>query len=264
MSAAEPRTRTAALEAIAALCFGLLLAGIGPYGTFSEAGVGERLVYWLAVIMIAFAVYRPACSAGERLAQWLQLSRGLGWTAAVLVASLPLTLIVWLASFRHTPSLWPSFTEYVEFYGSVAVIGAGLMLVIWLVRSGSRAVSDAPNPSASLQTSAAARARPRLLDRLPPKLGHEIIALEMEDHYVRVHTGQGSGLLLMRMRDAVAELEGVEGAQVHRSWWVARAAVVSASRSGRRLLIELSNGTRVTVARDRASAVPAWLKDSSA
>ncbi|MFV4649348.1 LytTR family DNA-binding domain-containing protein, partial [Mycobacterium tuberculosis] len=64
-----------------------------------------------------------------------------------------------------------------------------------------------------------------LLDRLPPRLGRNLLCLRMEDHYVRAHTDRGSDLLLMPLKAAVAELGEVEGMQVHRSWWVARSAV---------------------------------------
>jgi hypothetical protein len=255
--AANDRVRTAIIETTAALCVGLLLAAVGPYGTFGQAPISERLIYWTGVVLIAFMVYRPACSLGERLARSLRLAPAFGWSAAVVIASFPLTLLVWLASYRHTPSLWPSFTEYVQFYGSVILIGAGLMLVVWLVRRGSGGSAQAP-PEAP-PAPAPVMLRPRLLDRLPPKLGDELIALEMEDHYVRVHTSRGSQLLLMRMRDAVAELDGVEGAQVHRSWWIARSAVARVEPHGRTLAIKLANGLKVPVSRERKPSLPAWV-----
>ena len=69
----------------------------------------------------------------------------------------------------------------------------------------------------------------RFMERLPPKLkGAVIYAVSAEDHYLRLHTSKGSDLILMRMGDAITELDGLEGAQTHRSWWVARDAVESA------------------------------------
>ena len=254
--------RRTALELSAALGVGLLLAAFGPYGTFGQAPLAERLVYWITVILIAFAIYRPACAAAERFTRRIGLSKGFAWTVAVVGASFPLTLLVWLASFRHTPALWPSFPEYVGFYGSVVLIGAGLMLIIWLVdQAGSRRIVHQPAMvlPAPVSASPAAPARPRLADRLPPKLGIEIVALQMEDHYVRVHTSFGNSLLLMRMRDAVAELGRLEGAQVHRSWWVAREAVASVEREGRRASLTLTNGLRVPVSRERRDVLPDWL-----
>ena len=70
----------------------------------------------------------------------------------------------------------------------------------------------------------------RLLRRVPPALGRDLLALEMEDHYLRIHTALGSDLILLRLRDALAELGPSRGRQVHRSWWVAEGAVASAER----------------------------------
>jgi DNA-binding LytR/AlgR family response regulator len=94
-----------------------------------------------------------------------------------------------------------------------------------------------------------------LFDALPPELGSAIIALEMEDHYVRVHTMLGSALVLMRMRDAVALLGELEGMQVHRSWWVARGAVEDVLREGRNVRLKLARGVEAPVARANIAAL---------
>ena len=46
-------------------------------------------------------------------------------------------------------------------------------------------------------------------------------SLSMQDHFVRVTTDRGSAMVLIRFSDAVRELAGHSGAQVHRSHWVA-------------------------------------------
>ena len=76
--------------------------------------------------------------------------------------------------------------------------------------------------------------------------------MESEDHYLRLHTSQGQDLILMRLADAVAELEGIEGAQVHRSWWVAREAIAEARRGDGRATLTLKDGSEVPVSRTYA------------
>lgn len=94
---------------------------------------------------------------------------------------------------------------------------------------------------------------PKFLDRLPPKLrGAEIYAVEAEDHYLRLHTSKGQDLILMRLADAISELQGIEGAQVHRSWWVARAAIAEAKRGDGRADLTLKDGAEVPVSRTYA------------
>ena len=88
-----------------------------------------------------------------------------------------------------------------------------------------------------------------------------ILALEAEDHYVRIHTDQGSQLILMRIADAIAEMGSVEGARTHRSWWVARAAVKQSRRADGRATLILSNGVEAPVSRNAAGELleKGWL-----
>jgi DNA-binding LytR/AlgR family response regulator len=96
----------------------------------------------------------------------------------------------------------------------------------------------------------------RFLDRLPSKLrGARLIAVQAEDHYLRLHTDRGSDLILMRLSDALAELEGLEGAQTHRSWWAARDAVASVARGDGRAALTLDGGLVVPVSRRYAKAL---------
>ncbi|MBU6269648.1 MAG: LytTR family transcriptional regulator DNA-binding domain-containing protein, partial [Sphingomonadales bacterium] len=46
------------------------------------------------------------------------------------------------------------------------------------------------------------------------------------------------------------EMDGVEGARVHRGWWVARAAVSGVERRGRAVWLRLANGLEAPVARN--------------
>lgn len=96
----------------------------------------------------------------------------------------------------------------------------------------------------------------KFLERLPLKLrGAEIWAVEAQDHYLRLHTSKGQDLILMRLADAVAELAGIEGAQVHRSWWVARDAVADARRRDGRATLTLRDGSEVPVSRTYAKLI---------
>ena len=89
-----------------------------------------------------------------------------------------------------------------------------------------------------------------------------MLALSSEDHYVRAHSDISTTLILIRLRDAVAELgSAAEGMQVHRSWWVSRAAVTGHKRSDRAMRLILRNGLEVPVSRERIPLLKAsgWL-----
>ncbi len=94
------------------------------------------------------------------------------------------------------------------------------------------------------------------LERLPVRLrGSELYAVEAQDHYLRLHTSQGADLILMRLSDAIDELEGIEGAQTHRSWWVARGGVDEARRADGRATLRLKDGAEVPVSRTYVRAL---------
>ena len=93
--------------------------------------------------------------------------------------------------------------------------------------------------------------RPKILSRLPVHLQDaELYALSAEDHYVRVHTSKGEDILLMRLSDSITEASNVEGAQTHRSWWVAKGAVAHVKSLGRTAEIKLKNDKVAPVSRN--------------
>ena len=65
----------------------------------------------------------------------------------------------------------------------------------------------------------------------------------------------------MRLSDAIAELEGLEGAQTHRSWWVARDAVESTRRDGDKFVLVLKGGVEAPISRPNVRALreAGWL-----
>jgi DNA-binding LytR/AlgR family response regulator len=81
--------------------------------------------------------------------------------------------------------------------------------------------------------------------------------VEAEDHYLRLHTSLGQDLILMRLGDAVTELEGIEGARTHRSWWVARDAVSRVEREDGRVRLVLVDGASAPVSRAYIKALRA-------
>jgi DNA-binding LytR/AlgR family response regulator len=87
----------------------------------------------------------------------------------------------------------------------------------------------------------------RFLSRLPDHLGADLLYLQMEDHYLRATTASGTGLILIRFRDALIELSDYEGMQVHRSWWVARNAVTRLNKQGRKIELLMKDGTTIPV-----------------
>jgi hypothetical protein len=82
-----------------------------------------------------------------------------------------------------------------------------------------------------------------------------ILALEAEDHYLRIYADSGSDLIRYRFTDALTELHGINGLRVHRSWWVNSDVASYLSATGRVAEIRLNNGLIVPVSLRYRSAV---------
>lgn len=234
---------------------GVILALVGPFGSFQEP-LGSRLAAWLTFAFIGYAIYSPMSWVVDRLEASLDLPRFGLWVAACLFATAPMTAVVWIFQFYPWHRLqWPSLDQFATQYFYVLVIGGGVTALFHLLE---RRGSTVPEAAAAVPVAAippAATAKPRFMDHLSPELGSDLIALEMEDHYVRAHTALGSELVLMRLRDAIADLDGVDGMQVHRSWWVARGAVEDIRRDGRTLRLVLAGGLEAPVSRANVSVL---------
>ena len=236
--------RTIAIDLAIMTVIGLVLALIGPFDT-SALPLPRRILTWLAYAYIGYVFYRPVWPLADRLARQLHLPRlGLLVTGCIL-ATIPAASAIWIVETWPVGLRMPTLEQGFSAYVNVLIIGASIMVIFYLIqREQPTATAPAPLPQAADNAP-----RARLFERLPPHLGGEIIALEMEDHYVRAHTALGSDLILMRLTDAISELDGIAGAQVHRSWWVARGAVEEVRREGRNLRLVLPRGITAPVAR---------------
>ena len=236
---------------------GVVLGVIGPFGS-ADMPLAPRLLSWLMFAYVGYAVFRPMWLLVDWLHRLLHLPVPGLWLAGCLLASLPLTAIIWYIQYWPGPIPMPSLEQGLSAYFNVFVVGASIAFIFELIaraEGGPRLIAGGTatvkDGGAEVSAVSEASSGAPFLNRLSPALGSELLALEMEDHYVRAHTRLGSDLVLMRMRDAVAELDGLEGEQVHRSWWVARDAVAGVTRDGRNLRLQLDNGLEAPVARNR-------------
>jgi hypothetical protein len=239
------------------LAIGVILGWLGPYGTYGCLGAPDRFAYWmvrsLLVGLICLAILELMSVTGST-ASWPPLKRAL---AGVLIASLPSAIIGFglAMAFRHAPT---SPLEVAGLYGRVMVVTAVVGLPLHFLRW----------PAARLEPATATTGKAKdlpagstFLRRIPARLGTELLYIEVEDHYLRVHTRLGNDLLLFRFSDAVAELDPASGRQVHRSYWVARRAIASIERGGHRVHLILTTGARIPISRTYLPALreAGWL-----
>jgi len=107
--------------------------------------------------------------------------------------------------------------------------------------------NDLPEQEAQKQVS--------FFDSLETPLRGDIITIEAQEHYVQIQTSDESRMVLYRFSDAVRQIPPLTGMQVHRSHWVAHAAVKELVMKGQSMQIELHNGSLVPVSRTFRAAV---------
>ena len=255
--------RSAAVQAVALVCLVLLFAFIGPFGTYDSLGMGDRIGYWALVmggnwlVCAAMMMLAVVTVGGVTLRRRTLVAAG---TAPLAAA--PGTGVVYGAE----ALLRPGYSEPVDvptIYLSVAVlmlvIGLSVVVVLEVRRrlAAGAASFPAPDGTGDARTRSGHAPGARFLDRLPERLGRDLVCLKTADHYVEAVTTTGSTLVLMRFVDAVAELDGTDGLRVHRSYWVARRHVAGAARRDGRTTLRLTGGHEVSVSRTYMAAVRA-------
>ncbi len=236
-------TRNLLVELAVMLLVGLLLAALGPFDSYRLGDFSARVAYWVPASVIGYAIFRPTTLLVFWLAERLEFPFVAAVLGAVAIGAVPGTIAIALFG-GHDWSGLPPARALLPLYFNVVLLGTLIIGFFALIERRSAPTGPTAEPAP----------RTPFLDRLSAGFPLPLVALEMEDHYVRAH-GQGgrSELILLRMRDAVAELAGIEGERVHRSWWVARAAVTGKRRDGRTLLFQLGPTLEAPVARDRVA-----------
>ncbi len=242
---------------MAAIPVGLLLGFLGPFGSYPGFPTATRYAFWLGLTVVGVI----AAVAVEAVLPLTRLRAGVIRIGAVaLVSALPMTFVVaWTVSLVQ-PGRFYTPQQLTALYWGVAAVQ---LLVVYATTTTSptgnhvQVAGRAPAPPVPANEAASAAFPAALLSKLPPGIGGDIIALETEDHYLRVHAVGGSHLILMRMADAVALLDPQLGVQVHRRWWVAEAAVAGMRTEGQKLFLCLKDDSLVPVGRTFSAAARA-------
>ena len=220
---------------------GAFLSSVGAFGV-GDLPYLQRTLYFCGA-MVCSALLGCALNALAKRVAWI---RARGWArfgAVALPAAPVMGWAVWASEHWLAPA-----SQQVSDLPMYVLVACGMSVVMTLL-------AFIAFPERRIVTKAATRGS-LLSARLPVRLrSAEIWALQAEDHYLRVHTSLGSDLILMRLSDAIAELDGLDGAQTHRSWWVAKTAVASARRIDERAVIMLPNGVEAPVSRKFAPAL---------
>ena len=232
-------TRPATLAGLLGAILILVLAG--PFGTLDSLGPAARTGYWGVLVAVTYLagsaidiILRQRLSRRHAAVQGGCIAVATALVVTCLVAGLNALLLDGAGGSART----------------LATIFA-VALVLTLLR---QVIIEQLHPATRAPTD---ESHPRILDRLPVERRGVLVALSVEDHYVRVRTTRGETLLLMRLSDAMRETAPTPGLQVHRSHWVARDAVAAVRRDGDRAILALNVGGDIPASRSHIPALKA-------
>jgi hypothetical protein len=224
-----------AIDLAVATVIGLFFGLVGPFGSFLNGSPAVRIAHWVLSTWSAVLIFGLVARLGLAAAQRWRIPAVVTLGAGLLIGAVPLAVLVALIA----RSFWPDLSGMtaLDWYGQCLIIStpslAAYVGVRWILTrdQGQAAVS--------------------ILEPVPLVGGtlDEVLCLRMEDHYVRIHSAVGSRLVAGPFERVIASLGECEGMRVHRSWWVARSAVVGVRADGRNLKLELSNGLQAPVSR---------------
>jgi DNA-binding LytR/AlgR family response regulator len=201
---------------------------LGPFGTYEILGLWERLIFWTLMItgigaLMHFSIVLLIESRGlARVPRPVRIALG-----AAIAAVPGVALIIFFTGYFFPAPVEPA--AFPMLWGQVAAIGA----VAGIVEYRPPAPTP-PEPERLVQT--------RLHRRLPQGEDHDIVSLTVRDHYVEVTTTTGRHMLLMRLTDAIDELDDLPGERLHRSHWAAAAHLERFERRGQKQVVFLSDG----------------------
>ncbi|MDA7427547.1 LytTR family transcriptional regulator DNA-binding domain-containing protein [Primorskyibacter aestuariivivens] len=228
----------------------ILLAVLGPFGTYESLGFAERLVYWV-IVFSGVGFFMHVILTTSLKAHWLAalppIARlGVG----AVLAGLPGAAVV---IFVHGVFLPPLISA-----DTLPVIWAQVTAIGWIVGAvefldWGRTSDDTPQLICT-----------RFHKRLPPELGDDIISISMQDHYAEVTTTLGTHMVLIRLADAMEELSDAEGVQLHRSHFALVSHLREIRRHGAKMRVVLSDGRELPVSTTHVDEVRSVLKKRKA
>ncbi len=231
-----------------------------------DATISQELLYWLVRnIVLAAGLWTADVLVSRTFADRLANPE---WLKPVVLVSviglLPLALVEILIE-PHLP-MRPEFVDddlwalspllaFLSEYATLVTIVIPVHLLLWLVIDRKAHDAGAAGKDEALSV-------PAFLQRTSISQPEDVLALQAEEHYVRVYTQTGAELVHYRFSDAAGEMPVELGLQVHRSWWVAAKAVRSAKRGSRRWQLDLVSDVAVPVSDSFVQAVRdrGWLK----
>lgn len=233
-----------------------IFALTGPFGTFESLKFPARLGYWVIVQILTWGLALSVISLCGALRQRPAFSDMATVLVGALIAAVPIGFVVELvgANTFDRPLTLAGIVGQAALSAPVSVL-LGLLVSLFLREAKPEQVVSSSAPASAIKPG------DRLLRRLPAEKRGALLYLSMQDHYVEVVTSNGSALILLRFQEALDELIGYDGLQVHRSHWAAFDAVEEVQREAGKVLLKMRDGTTLPVSRSFAKPVRQALEE---
>lgn len=233
---------------------GIALGVAGPFDTFDAMPLAPRVVYWTLMVVITYLGGSFASDFAKHFFNAKNASESIVLVARVIAPLFPVIPLVFTfnaLALSVNPFSGPAVWGLVLYVGAIGLV---VSLLGILVSGAPSNPADVPSSKSDQDVSTQ---RPSILERVELAKRGELISLSVQDHYVEISTQNGQSLVLMRLSDAMKETGRAEGLQIHRSHWVALAAVRNVAKRDGKTLVQLSNGKELPVSRTFLSAVKA-------
>lgn len=222
---------TEPVRVVALVGVAVILTVMAPFGTDELMRALPRFAYWGVLVLLSYSVGFTASLLTSHLAPGSPVGR---IALSGFMTSLGVLILVFVLN-ELALQYWASGL-------TLAQLAANVFAIAFIVSAIFDVAYDTADRNAEPQA-------PPLLDRVPYEKRESLVALSVEDHYVRVRTVKGEAMVLMRLADAIREVGDTVGLQVHRSHWVSLDQVTAVARTGDGAVLKMSCGPEIPVSR---------------
>ncbi|WP_284245847.1 LytTR family DNA-binding domain-containing protein [Thalassotalea insulae] len=232
---------------------GMFIGFLAPFGMDSTP-LFLSISFWVCTSVCGYLIYMPTTVLGELVLlpfinrHWLRFA--ISALLASVIMSFVVPILTWL--FFYIPLDYAS--QFWSMLPKAIIIGTALSIATIVkdhIQHQQVIIKESEQKIEQIQENddKAGQQLQLFIEQLPVEKRGQLICLEMSDHYLKVHTDKGHHLLLLRFKDALTMLDLVDGMQTHRSWWIAKEAVQSVKRDGRKVILVMINQLEVPVSK---------------
>ncbi|WDE14079.1 LytTR family DNA-binding domain-containing protein [Thalassomonas haliotis] len=223
----------------------MVLALLAPFG-MNKISLAGNIAFWVTACFSGHLLYSPLFFLGGKYLQRFPLPSWAGLLLLSVIAGFLMCFVITFISWLYFGGSADYLEDLPVLFPKTFLVGVIITLVELFknyIKHQNEQLAQQEHMQQEQQTSV------KFMDKLPIDKRGTLLCLEMDDHYLKVHTDKGHHMLLMRLKDALADLVDYPGLQTHRSWWVAEEAIRESVKQERRVSLRLSNDLLVPVSR---------------